>query len=403
MNLITKYLFYSLLIFLPLGVLPRVYLIKSVYVYPADIVLLILNLLFFYSIIKRRILLEKGILKSLYAFTGFAFFTLLLNSHYLLPEQFLVSFLYLVRFVIYANLIFILKQFSHAYTKQSLIALSISGAVFTLIGLFQYFFYPDLRKLYYLGWDEHYYRLFSTLFDPNFTGAVLVLVLLFLMGIFKSLLSNINRIYYISIFLTAVAVFLTYSRSTFIMFLCSVLLFIILIKRIKYIIIFILLFISGIILLPKDIKSEGVDLLRTASVVARQNTYKNALTIFKDSPVFGVGFNTYRYAQKRYNLLDEKNWATTHPAAGVPNSFIFVLVTTGVIGLVLYLNLWRSILIAIIRRNNNRYRFLRAALISSVIGVFIHSLFENSLFYPFVMFWLFSFIGLFISVDEKGG
>ena len=55
----------------------------------------------------------------------------------------------------------------------------ISGSLIVLLGFIQLMFYPALRNLYYLGWDEHLYRMFSTFLDPNFAGAFFVLFTLF--------------------------------------------------------------------------------------------------------------------------------------------------------------------------------------------------------------------------------
>ena len=51
-----------------------------------------------------------------------------------------------------------------------------SGIFWTAVfGWIQYFFWPDLTYLKYLGWDDHYFRLTGTFLDPNFMGLVLVL------------------------------------------------------------------------------------------------------------------------------------------------------------------------------------------------------------------------------------
>ena len=84
--------------------------------------------------------------------------------------------------------------------------------------------------------------------------------------------------------------------------------------------------------MPKNFKSEGVDLLRTASIKSRAESYINAFKIYRLSPFFGTGFDSYRYAQQKQGMLDQRNWQTTHSASGVPNSFIFIFVTTGVFG-----------------------------------------------------------------------
>jgi len=67
---------------------------------------------------------------------------------------------YLTRTLGYLLLIpfFFEKQVSKSLSLRSLVRLSLVIAVTT--GLVQYWFYPDLRNLFYLGYDPHAYRLF---------------------------------------------------------------------------------------------------------------------------------------------------------------------------------------------------------------------------------------------------
>ncbi|MCL4386943.1 hypothetical protein M1307_00925 [Patescibacteria group bacterium] len=97
--------------------------------------------------------------------------------------------------------------------------------------------------------------------------------------------------------------------------------------------------------------------------------------------------------QERYGFLDNKNWQETHSGAGVSNSYLFILVTTGVIGFVLFLNFW----IRIFKKLgvNRHSEFMRPVLLSSLVGVFTHAFFENTLFYPFIMIWIFILLGVY--------
>src|SRR3989344_4212784 len=75
--------------------------------------------------------------------------------------------------------------------------------------------------LYYLGWDEHLYRLFSTFLDPNFAGAFFVLYFLFALNILIDSLKKQTKFFSLFIglmsFLALIAIFLTYSRSALLM------------------------------------------------------------------------------------------------------------------------------------------------------------------------------------------
>ena len=264
------------------------------------------------------------------------------------------------------------------------------GVVIIIVGLLQYFFYSDLRPFVYLGWDEHYLRLFGTFLDPNFTGALLVLFLLFTLGYSQSK-GAMKAEQFVIIASTLLAIFLTYSRSSYIMLLLSSTTYFLLSQQIKKIGVFFIIAITIFIIIPKNLPSEGVNLLRTASINARQDEYKKALVIIKDNPLLGVGFNTLRYTRVRYGFSEPQDAAGSLSTGGFPNSLLVVAATSGIIGLLGYLNIWRLIILQTFRQK----AYIRALILASIIGLFTHALFENTLFYPFVMMWIFLLIGVF--------
>src|SRR5581483_4139312 len=80
------------------------------------------------------------------------------NSYWLKPNELLTSFFYLLRWVSYLSIFFAVIRFDAAFKKQIVSFLVVDGLVVLFIGIIQYFFYPSLRNLYYMGWDEHLYR-----------------------------------------------------------------------------------------------------------------------------------------------------------------------------------------------------------------------------------------------------
>src|SRR3989344_442832 len=86
-----------------------------------------------------------------------------------------VSLWYSLRLLLYLVWAMLIKRnqsFPAGWLRFGLVAGSIWMGV---VGLFQYWLIPDMRFLAILGWDDHYFRLVSTQFDPNFTGLLLVL------------------------------------------------------------------------------------------------------------------------------------------------------------------------------------------------------------------------------------
>ncbi len=262
--------------------------------------------------------------------------------------QVLTGSLYLFRFVGYSLLISIGLAPGYLILFSSLLA---------VFGLVQYLFVPDTRWLFTLNWDEHYYRLLSTLFDPNFTGIILVLGLI-LIYFYRPKWWGLYVLHF-------AALLLTYSRSSYLAFLGAAA-FLAIYKKHYKLIAGALLVISLIFLLPRP-GGEGVKLERIMSIKQRLSNYQLGIGFWQKSPVFGVGFNTLKYF--RDNQL-------SHSASGLDSSLIFVLATGGVIGFLAYLNLLRSL-------------WQKDLVVKTTLAaLLIHSLFVNSLFYSFVMIWL---------------
>ncbi len=378
---IKEVLFIILLFTIPLGEIARVQFSNGAAVTATDIAVALFVLA---SIFKRKFSRPK-LLKPLFFFISIGTISLLVNFANLKPAEFLISALYLLRWVAYAGIYISVLNFDTNFKKRTPAMLSAVGAVIVVGGIAQYFFYPNLRNLYYLGWDEHFYRLFSSFLDPNFTGTFLVLYLLFVLGIF---MRTKRLVYGFLSILTLLGIALTFSRSAYLMLFVGLFIFLLLYGKKKLIFAVSLLFIVSILMLSiLGRGSEGTNLLRITSTQARLPSAQNALTIFEKNPILGVGFNAYEFASRRYGFLINSKFPN-HAAAGTDNSFLFILATTGVIGFIAYLYLWFRI-ISIPKKNP-----YSIVLISSSLALFVDSLFINSLFYTFIMLWMWILIGL---------
>ena len=97
---------------------------------------------------------EKSKLLYPIALTALAFlFSLLINLSQYSLDQSLVAILYLIRWISYSSIYIILLRFARKNKKNLYRYMFFSGALFLTLGFFQYFFYPSLKNLYYLGWD----------------------------------------------------------------------------------------------------------------------------------------------------------------------------------------------------------------------------------------------------------
>lgn len=382
-------------ILFPLGELVRIDLSNTVAVSGIDFGVFIITVITLCIFVFKKNRISFVLLKPIVIFLAICFFSLLLNIAHLKQNELFVSFLYLVRFACYTSLYFAIRLTSSKLKQKIQLYMIVSGVLLLIGGYLQYFLYPSLRNLYYLGWDVHLYRMFGSFLDPNFLGAFFVLYFLFLLSFLFHTKVQSNKKFFLSfiflLLLTLIAIVLTYSRSAYLMFIVGVITFFMLRKPSSKIILGSLIFISiGIISFFSFTKySEGTNLFRITSTKARLTTSQNALLIFQKNPVFGIGFNAYRYAQNRYRLIDQtKNKVTIdHGGAGTDNSFLFVLATTGILGLLAYGNLWYKVLFLGKKYNS-------PLLIASSCALFVNAFFINSLFYPFIMVWMWTLIGI---------
>ena len=412
MKILKTLIIFALIVF-PFGELLRLDIGSNIIIKPLDVAAGLIFLSWLVLVLSKRI--KKPPLSWYYfLFPLIGLLSLLINSIWLKPHELLASSMYLIRWVSYMGIFFAVMQLDKNFKKKVVSLLLIDGLLIVILGYSQYFFFSSLKPLYYLGWDDHMYRLFSVFLDPNYTGGLLVLYLLLTGGVFYENFRNTktgsSKVMLLNNFavtkkkfmillssvllITLIAMFLTFSRSALVMLLVGASVYFILIGRKKLIMLLFAAVFVFILLISSKFYVENINLFRMASTNARIGNYQVALNIVKDHPVLGVGFNTYRYAKDLYNIKSGWTKAPSHADAGVDNSFLFILVTTGIVGLISYLLLWFHLFkraFFLYKKENN---ITAAVFIASSIGLFVHALFINSLFFPASMFWLWIVAGL---------
>lgn len=407
---ILKTVFILFLVLFPIAELGRWQLSGGVAIKVNDLALVVVVCTWIILLLTKRFVfpVSKHVLIAFGLFIVAAVLSLIVNSLVFQPHEILVGSLYLVRWILYATLLPIVISFSDRDKKHILFVLIGIGALTVLAGYIQYFFYHDLRNLYYLGWDEHMYRMFTSFLDPNFAGAFFVLYVLLLLATsfysWQKKMRKTSLILGLLLVSTVGAIFLTYSRSALLMFLTSSFVFLLLMKRIKWILGIILILVIFVTIASRSFSIENLNLLRTASSEARVHSAETALKIIERHPIVGVGFNTYRYAQVKYGYRTQEGIQSSHADAGTDNSFLFVLATTGIIGLVAYGYLWfvlsRNIGIPFHTKQLSVSHLVSVVVIASMSGLIVNSLFINSLFYPYIMEWMWVVIGLTLSTSR---
>lgn len=369
-----------------LGEIARIQFPNSITVGLFDISVVSLS---FYILAKTR--KSKFTLKiPIILFILISLFSLGINFRRYELDQFLIGSLYLLRWIAYTGVYFSATSLSDKGKKYTLRFMMLSGIFIVFFGYLQFLFYPSLRNLYYLGWDEHMHRMFSTFLDPNFAGVVFVLFFVFFYVFKEKFISN-RLLSSLILLLTFGAIILTYSRGAYLMFVVCALIYSILVRQWKVVAGVVLVFAILFIILSPRFYIENTNLLRVASATQRLESSKQALAIFNKNPL-GVGFNTFRYAREKYGFKDLSLFGPSHSGAGVDNSMVLILVTTGVPGFLVYVYLIYKIFR--IGSFNLRKNKMGLVLLVSLGGLLVNSLFINSLLYSFTMAWIFLLAGL---------
>lgn len=292
--------------------------------------------------------------------------------------EFLNSFFYIVRFSVY--ILFLWLLYLNVFNLKNSINtyLIYSGIGLSILGLLQFLFLPDLSFISKFGFDPHYFRTVSTFLDPNFIGAYFVLTLILLLQ--SNTFKKGGKLFYFFFFVTFFALLTTFSRSSYLMFLVSGLTLSVLQKSkflfLKVLILFLILILSFQAYIQLISKPRNID--RTKSASFRLTTWQQGWQLFQSHPLLGVGFNSYKFAIKEYKYADSQ-FINSHGGTSNDFSLLFVLATTGIIGLSAYI----CFLIAMIKYSENK--ILTTTFIS---GLLVHSIFANSLFFPPILLFV---------------
>jgi hypothetical protein len=258
--------------------------------------------------------------------------------------------------------------------------------------------YPDSRA--YLDWDLQGHRLVSTVLEPNIAGAMLLIGLLVQLAQI-SVGARIPRWRPLLLF---VALVLTLSRSGALGLVAGVgtiLLVRGLSKRLLRWIVAVVVLV--LVALPKLITFAAAygKFSSGGSAAARVLSWVQAFRVFRDHPVFGIGFNTFGFVQERYGFV---RFGTA--AYSSDGGLLFIAVLTGVVGLAVYVwMLW-----AIVRRCRAiwrdhdvtaEHRGLAIGTAAVLVALCVDSVFVNSMLTTFVMELVWILCALSVPIAER--
>lgn len=333
--------------------------------------------------------------KLLAIFLSVGLASLVINATKYTGGEVFASFSYLARLLLLTfvatGFAYYAKEIEKAFLLKSFV---VAGLVALLLGYIQLIFVPDLGFLAPAGWDPHTGRMVSTFLDPNYFAAFLVMVMAVLAGELFNPSRKRNIVAWLIFVICWVGLYLTYSRSGWLTGFLALPL-IVWPKSWKTAVLIGVVFVA-VVFIPGRFSEriqQSTSYLNTSSVdsggdfsaAARAGSSKRAIELFQVSPVYGIGYNAYGYAMVKYGILSESDLAT-RSSMGSDNSFLFVLATTGLVGLGLYLGFYLTALKKMFALRSNRYIWSVFCLSGAyIVGAF----FNNILFYvPIAVLWL---------------
>ncbi|MBN2087149.1 O-antigen ligase family protein [Candidatus Peregrinibacteria bacterium] len=363
----------------------------------------------------RKIRLGK-IGKSIFIFLFVLITTYLLNLFRFDTTQMITAFSYLGRFAMYIILAIIAfdlldRDKDKYFYKVILGSFFVSFVLITILGFLQLKYFGNFFELgmYLKGWDPHIGRLLSTWFDPNYVGGYLSFMLSIAIAVGLYCRKTINRKWFIVFgivcFMGLIAIYLTYSRSAYLALIASlgVLAFL---KSRKLLVVAALAITLGFAFSPRvqqrfmDMWGSvrvitGIDTQQTIDPTAslRLYSWQFATEIIKDHPWIGVGYSRYAYEinYRGHGLL------SGHASGGSDSSLLTIWATTGLFG---FLSALAIGFVAVVTAFSNIWKkenfksYLNAGLLAGLAGMFIHSVFVNSLLFPLMMVYLWVGLGL---------
>lgn len=329
--------------------------------------------------------------------------SILVNRSMYTSTEWLSGSLYAVRWLEYAGLFFITLDVASRPGKALWYRNLLIGAaaITAMLGFAQLYFFPDFSFMVPQGWDPHVGRLLSTWFDPNFLGGYLAMFSTIVLA--QALLRPTKNWKWWALFaIFTIAELLTFSRSGYVGYVLGVGLVAFFRSR-ALLFVGLLVGISVIVLVPRV--QERVIGIRSVDQTAqfRIVSWQNAATVIRDHPLFGVGYNHYKYTQVQYGFLKD---TTEHSASGSDSSLLTIWVTTGFIGAIAYLWLyaalvWESIKTWQDKKLSAEWRAFGLGVTAAMIAVFAHSQFVNGWFYPHIMQMMWMLTALAIAVRHK--
>jgi len=325
------------------------------------------------------------------AFVAVGIISLLFNSAEMSWAEFFDSALYGVRWASLALLGILAME--DPQKRLIFFEVTIFSVLLAVAGFIQLKLFPDFTDYEILGWDPHIGRLLSTWFDPNFVGGWLAVITPVLLQEFWEDKKR-RWIWAAALAIVGLALLMTLSRSAYLALIAGVGLFALIRSRVLLIGLVITGLLATAVLSP--VRERVISLVDSAQSVLtetytladasarhRFGSWEEGWQLFLEKPLLGQGYNRYGDAALELGTIKDTE---IHSANGSDSSLLTVLATTGLLGFLPFITVY-----ALIARWAWQDREL--GLLGGITGLFIHSIFVNSLLFPLLLAPLWLLIG----------
>jgi O-antigen ligase len=415
------YLLFVLLLLAPItGELWRLS-VMGVELLPSDIIIPPLFIVWGIDKIKNDRKLRLGKIGKMIVFFLFVLvITYFVNALKFDFKQMLVAFSYMGRFGMYLILAIMAfdlleRDKSGIFQKILLSAMVVSMVLISLLGFLQLKFFPSFLELgmYLEGWDPHIGRLLSTWFDPNFIGGYLAFMLAIIIAIGLYFRRKKDRKRFLIMTVVSVigllALYLTFSRSGYLAMLVALAMLAFFKSRKLIVAVFLIALLA--FSFSSRVQERTIDAIDSGKALIGLDSQKPldptaelrvwswsfAWEIIQDHPWLGVGYGRYAYEinHRGHGLLSD------HSAGGSDSSLLTIWAQTGIFGFLSALAIGFVAAITATRhiwKKNDFRSYLDSGLFAGFAGIFVHSVFVNSLLFSLMMVYLWIGLGL---IDEK--
>lgn len=241
-------------------------------------------------------------------------------------------------------------------------------------------------------------RVYSVFLNPNILAEYLVLLTPVAVG----LTWYTKRLKKKLLFTAATGVLLiclvmTMSRGGWVGICFAALAFVLMVD-VRLILLGIPLGVAGLFFLPAKILER---LLSIGSTVDSSNAYRLkiweiTLRVIHDHFIGGVGFG---YAPFKQTF---ETYIRTMPIFHAHNTYLEIFAEMGIIGFVVFfiflLTMLKHPILTLVRGEDKYYRYVAAGVISGIVGLFAHGLFEHVIYIPRIIFTFWIMVGLLLTM-----